>query len=110
MTGFEQFQGLPLERFSFEWDVIDRRGNITDHLRGESMQFSQELRSGPALEMVAVTGGTFQMGSPHGQGYEDETPRHLVSLAPFLLGRYPVTQAQWQAVMGKAPRGRFSGA
>lgn len=110
MASFEPFQGLPLESFSFETVTLDRRGSITARAQGEAKLLRQELHGGPVLEMVAVTGGTFQMGSPHGQGYEDETPRHLVSLAPFLLGRYPVTQAQWQAVMGKAARGRFSGA
>ena len=61
---------------------------------------------GPPIEMVRVEGGGFQMGS---EEYGDEKPVHPVTLSGFYLGRYPVTQAQWQAVMGKNPS-RFIGA
>ncbi|HIK45185.1 MAG TPA: SUMF1/EgtB/PvdO family nonheme iron enzyme [Leptolyngbyaceae cyanobacterium M65_K2018_010] len=52
------------------------------------------------LEMVAIPGGTFAMGSPEDEPerYEDESPQHEVTVAPFFMGRYPVTQWQWQAV------------
>ena len=49
------------------------------------------------------------MGSPDGQGSDDEHPRHQVTVAPFYIGKYPVTQAQWQAVMGNNPS-HFTGA
>jgi len=52
--------------------------------------------------MVALPGGIFQMGSPSHAGYEDERPQHPVSIAPFLMGKYEVTQEQWLAVMGKS--------
>jgi formylglycine-generating enzyme required for sulfatase activity len=50
--------------------------------------------------MIVVRGGVFLMGSPAGVGFDDERPRHQVDVAPFLLGRYPVTQDQWAALMG----------
>jgi formylglycine-generating enzyme required for sulfatase activity len=60
------------------------------------------------LEMIAIPGGTFLMGSPKQVTYQylrveceqhqHEHPQHEVTLAPFLMGRYPVTQAQWRAV------------
>ena len=49
----------------------------------------------PDIEMVYVAGGTFKRGS----GSEV----HHVAVSPFYLGRYPVTQAIWQAVMGENP-------
>jgi len=52
-------------------------------------------------EMVLVEGGTFKMGS--NDDYDDEQPIHEVTLSDFYIGKYPVTQAQWQAVMGKNP-------
>jgi formylglycine-generating enzyme required for sulfatase activity len=54
------------------------------------------------LEMVAIPGGTFLMGSPEHEPerYNDESPQHEVTVADFLMGRYPVTQAQWRAVAG----------
>ena len=62
-----------------------------------------ELGGGVTLELIEIPGGTFWMGSPDGQGSNDERPRHQVTLAPFYIGKYPVTQAQWQAVMGSNP-------
>lgn len=52
------------------------------------------------LEMVAIPGGTFLMGSPENepQRSDFESPQHPVTIRPFFLGKYPVTQAQWQAV------------
>jgi formylglycine-generating enzyme required for sulfatase activity len=58
----------------------------------------EDLGSGVSLDLVMIPGGTFQMGSPAGQGYDSEKPQHEVSVKPFLMGRYPVTQAQWRAV------------
>ena len=46
------------------------------------------------------------MGSPDSDedAWGAEQPQHLVTISqPLYLGRYPVTQAQWQAVMGKNP-------
>jgi formylglycine-generating enzyme required for sulfatase activity len=57
------------------------------------------------LEMIAIPGGKFWMGSPDGVGDSDERPRHEVTIAPFFMGKYTVTQAQYEAVMGKNPSG-----
>lgn len=54
-------------------------------------------------EMVVIPAGTFMMGSPPAEPgrFRDEGPQHRVTIAqPFALGRYAVTQAEWQAVMG----------
>ena len=62
-----------------------------------------DLSGGVTLDLLAIPGGTFWMGSPDGVGEKNEHPRHQVTLAPFLMGKYPVTQAEWQAVMGNNP-------
>jgi len=49
-------------------------------------------------EMIFVEGGTFMMGK---KGIAE--PVHEVTLSDFYIGKYPVTQAQWQAVMGANP-------
>ena len=69
------------------------------------------------LEMVLVPGDSFLMGSPTGEGGDSERPQHNVTLQPFLIGKYPVTQAQWKAVVAlpmvtrdlKADLSKFSG-
>jgi formylglycine-generating enzyme required for sulfatase activity len=55
------------------------------------------------MEFVWVPGGSFEMGDLFGDGYEREKPVHTVELDGFWLGKYPVTQAQWEKVMGNNP-------
>jgi formylglycine-generating enzyme required for sulfatase activity len=55
----------------------------------------------PIPEMVWVQGGEFDMGSQDGEG--TELPIHRVKLSTFFIGKYEVTQREWQAVMGSNP-------
>ncbi|MBI9030835.1 SUMF1/EgtB/PvdO family nonheme iron enzyme [bacterium] len=57
---------------------------------------------------VLVPGGTFTMGRTTGSGGSDELPTHQVTLSSFYIGKYEVTQAEYQAVMGTNPS-YFSG-
>ena len=54
-----------------------------------------KLPQGIKLETVVIPGGTFLMGSSE---VTHEGPEHEVTIAPFLMGRHLVTQAQWRAV------------
>ena len=54
------------------------------------------------IEMLLIPPGTFDMGSANGQ--DDERPVHQVTLTKaFYLGRYEVTQGEWEAFMGTNP-------
>jgi len=55
------------------------------------------------IEMVYVPGGSFQMGDVKNEGWSEEKPVHTVTLSGFYIGKYQVTQAQYQAVMGSNP-------
>ncbi len=55
------------------------------------------------LTLVQIPAGTFAMGSPTGEGYSDERPQHQATLGDFWLGQFAVTQAQYEAVMGRNP-------
>ena len=57
--------------------------------------------NGVTFEIVPIDGGSFEMGSPTGDA--DESPRHNVTLSDYFLGKTPVTQELWQAVMGSNP-------
>lgn len=88
--------------------LIVRRGrqpaNAKTVAQSEMKSFSENL-NGVALEMVAIPGGTYVMGSPTFEsGRTDaEGPQHGVTLKDFYMGKYEVTQAQWKAVMGNNP-------
>ncbi len=55
------------------------------------------------IEEIYVDGGTFTMGDTAGGGIEDEKPTHQVKLSSFYIGKYEVTQEQWQDVMNYNP-------
>ena len=64
------------------------------------------------LEMILIPAGTFMMGSPESEPdhFEIEQPQHQVTITqPFYMGKYEITQAQWQAVMGNNPANNKSG-
>jgi formylglycine-generating enzyme required for sulfatase activity len=77
--------------------------------RSRNHDFSIDLGNGIQLEMIAIPGGKFLMGSPAGEGHDDEKPQHEVAIAPFYIGKYPITQEQYEAVMGNNPS-NFKGA
>jgi formylglycine-generating enzyme required for sulfatase activity len=64
--------------------------------------FTEDLGNGVKLEMIAIPGGTFWMGSPENEAerYNSESPQHQVTVPSFFIGKYPLTQAQYQAIMG----------
>ena len=94
-----------LSEITFETAFIDNNQNIRRETR-KARQLVEILPNNVKLEMIYIPGGTFMMGS---EDYDNEKPIHQVTLKPFLVGKYPVTQAQWEAIMGSNPSG-FKGA
>ena len=83
---------------------------------GDNLQFVQALSSGSvAIDFVWIGPGTFQMGASDSDKActddndnpkycESERPQHEVQISKgFWLGKYEVTQGQWQSVMGTTP-------
>ncbi|MGH9831408.1 MAG: caspase, EACC1-associated type [Blastocatellia bacterium] len=71
-------------------------------LRKPVESFTDDLNGVP-LEMIYIPGGSFKMGAPEGVGNDNERPQHDVTILGFYIGKYQITQAQWEAVMGKNP-------
>jgi formylglycine-generating enzyme required for sulfatase activity len=67
--------------------------------------FTEDLGKGVKLEMIAIPGGTFLMGSPDNEVERDsdESPQHQVTVPSFFMGKYQLTQAQYQAILGLNP-------
>jgi formylglycine-generating enzyme required for sulfatase activity len=78
--------------------------NINVNINAQS-SFTEDLGNGVKLEMIAIPGGTFWMGSPTNEAERnnDEGPQHQVTVPSFFMGKYPLTQAQYQAIMGNNP-------
>ncbi len=64
---------------------------------------AKKITEGP-IEMVWIEGGTFMMGSPEGEeGRYNIEIQHEVTVSSFAIGKYPVTQKEWNEVMGENP-------
>ena len=64
------------------------------------------------LDMVLIPAGRFRMGSPASEnGRDNNETQHEVTLTkPFYMGKFEVTQEQWESVMGNNPSSRTKGA
>ncbi|WP_268964519.1 SUMF1/EgtB/PvdO family nonheme iron enzyme [Nostoc sp. CMAA1605] len=106
LTNSEIFQYLPraelpaISTFDFETVTVGKQGNITRRSIKQAEYFVEDLNKGVELKMVSIPGGSFTMGASKDESgtVEDERPQHLVTLKPFFLGKYPITQAQWREV------------
>ena len=90
----------------FQWMVKKSRAQarrfqwVVKKSRAQARRFVEPLTNDLALEMVAIPSGTFLMGSPENEPerFPSEGPQHEVTISDFFMGRYLVTQAQWQSV------------
>ena len=99
-----------LEPFEFEVATIERKPKpkrsqqqsewTIKRQRRQAQYWLEQLGDETQIEMVAIPAGTFLMGSPDDEPgrLENEVPQHEVSVSAYLMGRYPITQAQWRFV------------
>ncbi|MFM6730972.1 MAG: SUMF1/EgtB/PvdO family nonheme iron enzyme [Microcystis panniformis] len=103
----------PLSVFNFEIVRVNAKGELIKKESKQSQYFSEDLGNGITLEMVAIPGGTFLMGTEDEEierlvkkfgweGFRWERPQHRVTVSSFYMGRYPITQAQWKAIAATA--------
>ena len=88
---------------------MNAEGREVKREKGQAQYFTEDLGNGIALEMVAIPGGKFLMGTEDSEierlckkfdweGFRREKPQHEVTLQPFFMGKFQVTQAQWRAI------------
>jgi len=92
----------PLKTVQFETVTVNSRGEITKRSQSQAQVFTETIAKGITLEMMAIPGGSFVMGSPNTEAKRrhDEGPQHTVNVTSFFMEKYEVTQAQWRAVAG----------
>ena len=111
---FQEVPGLPLlwnsllagclkynfrERICSFYDIIK-------HLEGKTVLSAKETSE--LIDMIFVKGGSFDMGSEDEDADNDEKPVHMVTLDSYYIGKCPITQKQYQQIMGNNPS-RFKG-
>lgn len=89
---------------------IDIEELLKECRQARAHQQTEDLGGNVILEMVSIPGGTFLMGAADTEEgwFRRESPQHEVTVAPFFMAKYPVTQEQWKAVMGNNPS-KFEG-
>ena len=98
-----------LKIFNFEILIVNSKGEVTQKKTKQARYFTDSLSNNLDLEMIYIPGGEFWMGTEekeierlckkHGKDYfKREKPQHQVTIQPFLMGKYAVTQAQWRVV------------
>lgn len=94
-----------LKTFTYEVVTVNYGGEEINRKTKEAEYFTAKLGQETTIDLVLIPGGRFLMGSSTAAPERDmdETPQHWVKIEPFYLGKYPVTQAQWEAVMGSNP-------
>lgn len=100
-----RFWQSSLKSFQFEVVTVDAPGNITNRSNREAKYFVENLGNGITLEMVQIPEGSFMMGSPEKEAErdKDESPQHQVKVPGFFMGKYEITQVQYQAIMSNNP-------
>ena len=102
----EKFLDIPVTSFKFETAKLIPgvlslgKSSEIQRITKNANYFGEDLGNGVTLEMVSIPGGTFKMGSPENEeGYHSsQSPQHEVTVPPFFMGKYPVTQQQWRVV------------
>jgi formylglycine-generating enzyme required for sulfatase activity len=108
-------QILPVQSqtFTFETFTVNPNGKVSPPESKTARYYSEDLGNGITLEMVAIPGGTFLMGTEDEEierlvkkfgweGFRWERPQHRVTVSSFYMGRYPITQSQWKAIAATA--------
>jgi eukaryotic-like serine/threonine-protein kinase len=89
-----------LQTATFETVRVDSCGEIIDRQLATAEYLTVSLNEPISLDLVSIPGGTFMMGDD--RHHPDEQPVHQVHVRSFLMGKYPITQAQYRSIMGAA--------
>ncbi|MGB6299982.1 MAG: SUMF1/EgtB/PvdO family nonheme iron enzyme [Rivularia sp. (in: cyanobacteria)] len=100
-----EFNPHNLKLEAIEVVTVNRCGEIIQRQQHLARYFVEDLGNGIELEMAYIPGGTFLMGAPEAEKehyvnntWERTQPQHQVTLQPFYMGKFTVTQAQWEVV------------
>lgn len=82
--------------------LLGGRKVIEQSQKREAKQYIEDVGNGVWFEMVYIPEGSFIMGAPASEeeSVDKERPQHKVTVQPFLMGKYPITQQLWRTVAG----------
>ena len=92
-------QSDELKSFEFEVVSVNERGEEISREPKETKYYTEDLGNSLKLDMLLIPGGSFRMGSLEKKGTAPPKSSPQVKLKSFFLGKYPVTQKQWRAMV-----------
>lgn len=90
------------ETFEFRVMLVDSYGREIEQ-RQKIIQGYVEHLGSTNIEIAAIPAGKFTMGSSERGSRNSESPQHQVAIKSFLMGRFPITKAQWREVASLPP-------
>jgi formylglycine-generating enzyme required for sulfatase activity len=87
-----QNEELKGKSFNFTVPTVNDTGAIVEQTSYDARCLTIDLGNGVPIEMVYIPGGTFLMGGSH-----------QVTIQPFYMGKYAITQAQYRSITGDSP-------
>lgn len=93
-------QASPKTDFQYhtiEFDTVTLNDGEIKREHKSVRYFVEDIGQNTTLEMIYLPGGTFMMGASEEDGYE--VPQHQVNVPAFHMGKFEITQKQWEAVM-----------
>jgi formylglycine-generating enzyme required for sulfatase activity len=105
-------QEIGLKIFKFDVVKVNAKGQEVKKESKQAQYYAEDLGNGITLDMVAIPGGKFLMGTKDGEierlckkydvdYFRREKPQHEVTVQPFFMGKYPVTQSQWREIASR---------
>jgi formylglycine-generating enzyme required for sulfatase activity len=93
------------KNFDFSVVKVNEKGEIIHTETKSAKYLTVELKNQIGLDLILIPAGKFMMGSVESEkdSQDNERPQLETSVESFLMGKYPVTQEQWEAVMGNNP-------
>jgi len=96
-------------KYQFDILTVNERGEEIKREKNKVGYFTENLGNGVEMDMVAIPGATFMMGTEDEEierlekkynwcDFRREKPQHEVTVPSFYMGKFPVTQEQWKAV------------
>jgi formylglycine-generating enzyme required for sulfatase activity/predicted DNA-binding WGR domain protein len=84
---------------------VEKESEARGKALNKQWRVEEDLGQGVKLEMVLISAGKFKMGSPESEKNrsDDEIKHEVIITKSYYLGKYEVTQEQWESVMGDNP-------
>lgn len=93
-------ESLPIAPLKFTTIKVYEKAEIIAELEYSVQAFDEILNDETNLKIIIIPGGSFMMGAPEDElgSYDDEKPKHPVTVSSFAIGQTLITQDQWKMI------------